>query len=186
MANALEKDILSVLISQEEIAVRVREMADMITSFYRAQKVDELLVVGVLRGATVFVSDLIRRMEMPVKLDFIDAVSYGRSKITSGTVRIMKDLSEDICGKNVLIVEDIIDTGLTLQCLFNLLWARKPKSLHLCAFLNKPSRRQAPIEPDFFGVEIPDEFVVGYGLDYSGLYRQLPYIAVLKPEIYDK
>jgi len=186
LSNVLEKDILSVLIPQEEIAARVQEMAAAITSFYRMHKVDELLVVGVLRGSAIFAADLIRQLEIPVRLDFIDAASYGKSSTSSGTVRIMKDLSEDICGKNVLIVEDIIDTGLTLQCLFNLLWARKPKSLHLCAFLNKPSRRQAPIEPDFFGVEVPDEFVVGYGLDYSGLYRQLPYIAILKPEIYNK
>ena len=184
--NELQKDILAVLITEEEIKARVKELGQHISDFYRSQQVSEIMVVGVLRGSTVFLSDLIRAMDIPVKMDFIDAVSYGKSTVSSGTVRIMKDLSDDICDKHVLIVEDIIDTGKTLQCLLNMLWARKPKSLHLCAFLNKPSRRQASLNPDFSGVDIPDEFVVGYGLDYAGLYRQFPYVAVLKPEIYNK
>jgi len=166
-------DLAGILFTQEEIAEKVAAMGAHISTFYASQSINEVIVVGVLRGASVFMSDLIRQMSVPVLIDFIDAASYGKSTTTSGTVRIMKDLSEDIFNKHVLVVEDIVDTGITLQCLFNLLWAREPKSLHLCTLLNKPSRKQTAIEPDFCGFDIQDDFVVGYGLDYAGRDRKL-------------
>lgn len=178
-------DLAGVLFTEGEIAEKVAALGARISAFYTGQGIGEIVVAGVLRGASVFTSDLIRRISVPLVLDFIDAASYGKSSASSGTVRIMKDLSEDISGKHVLLVEDIVDTGLTLQCLVNLLLARKPGSLRLCALLNKPSRRQAKIEPDFYGFDIKDDFVVGYGLDYAGKYRQLPYIAILNPSVYE-
>ena len=181
----LKDDLAGVLFTEEEIAEKVAALGARISAFYAGQGIGEIVVAGVLRGASVFTSDLIRRISVPLVLDFIDAVSYGKSSTSRGTVRIMKDLSEDIFDKHVLVVEDIVDTGVTLQCLVNLLWARKPRSLHLCSFLNKPSRRKAQIEPDFSGFDIQGDFVVGYGLDFAGKYRQLPYIAILNPSVYE-
>jgi hypoxanthine phosphoribosyltransferase len=145
-----------------------------------------LFVIGILKGAIVFLADLIREIKVPLQLDFMAVSSYGKSTHTSGVVRILKDLEGDIAGKDILLVEDIIDTGLTLSYLKENLKARRPASLKICTFLDKPSRRKAELLPDYKGYEIPDEFAVGYGLDFSGDFRNLPYIGVLKPECYQK
>ena len=139
--------------------------------------------MGVLKGAVLFMSDLIRYIDIPLQIDFMAVSSYGSSTESSGVVRILKDLDETVEGKDVLVVEDIIDSGLTLDYMCNILSSRKPASL-ICALLDKPSRRKVDLKVDYLGFEIPDHFVVGYGLDYAEKYRNLPYICVLKPEIY--
>src|SRR5918998_5712640 len=172
-----------VLVSSEDIQEKVREIGRRITEDYRGQK---LLLVGILRGAVVFLSDLMRHLELPCEIDFMEVSSYGTGTQSSGVVRILKDLEEDITGKHVLIIEDIIDTGLTLSYLRRSLLARSPASLEVCAFLTKPSRRRVELEVKYLGFEVPDEFVVGYGLDYGGVYRNLPDICVLKKEIFSR
>ena len=171
------------LVTSEEIQEKVRELAERITGDYRGEN---LLLVGILRGAVVFLSDLMRHLELSCEIDFMDVSSYGTGTSSSGVVRILKDLEEDITGRHVLIVEDIIDTGLTLSYLRRILLARKPASLEICTLLSKPSRRQADIDVKYLGFEVPDEFVVGYGLDYAGAYRNLPDICILKPEVFAK
>ena len=174
-----------IILSAEDIQSRVRELAGDIMRHYQGIGAEELVVVGILRGAVVLMSDLIRQLPLPLSIDFMAISSYGGSTSSSGTVRILKDISEAIEGKHVLVVEDIVDTGLTLKSLLSILWARKPQSLAVCALLNKPLRRKTQVHVDFCGFEIPDKFVVGYGLDYAGHYRHLPYIGVLKPEVYN-
>ena len=168
-----------VLVTSDEIQEKVREMGETITQDYRGQK---LLLVGILRGAVVFLSDLMRHLELSCEIDFMDVSSYGTGTSSSGVVRILKDLEEDITGRHVLIVEDIIDTGLTLSYLTHILLARKPASLEICTLLSKPSRRQANIEVKYLGFDVPDEFVVGYGIDFAGRYRNLRDIRALKSE----
>ncbi len=158
------------LVTSEEIQAKVRELAERINEDYRGES---LLLIGILRGAVVFLSDLMRHLELPCEIDFIEVSSYGAGTTTSGVVRILKDLREDITGRHVLIVEDIIDTGLTLAYLHRILLARKPASLEICTLLSKPSRRQVDIDVKYLGFEVPDEFVVGYGIDYAGYYRNL-------------
>lgn len=178
----LEKDLLKVLLSEEQIRVKVKELGELITRDYQDK---ELLVVGILKGSVVFMGDLIREIKLPLQIDFMEVSSYGGTATeSSGAVRILKDLKSNIEGKNILIVEDIIDTGLTLSYLLDILEARKPGSMKICTFLNKPSRRKVNLKADYNGYDIPDEFVVGYGLDYAEAYRNLPYIGVLKPEMY--
>lgn len=177
-----KKDV-EVLYPQEAVQARVREIAAQINRDFAGQ---ELLVVGILKGAFIFMADLVRCLEIPVKIDFMDVSSYGLSTESSGEVRIMKDLEEPIEGRNVLVVEDIIDTGLTLKYIIEILQKRRPKSLKICAFLDKPARRKADVIPDYCGFAIPDHFIVGYGLDYADKYRQLPDICILKPEVYSK
>ena len=172
-----------VLVSSEEIQEKVREIGNRITEDYRSTN---LLLVGILRGAVVFLSDLMRHLELPCEIDFMEVSSYGADTTSSGVVRILKDLEEDITGRHVLIVEDIIDTGLTLSYLRRSLLARKPASLEICALLSKPSRRRVELDVRYLGFEVPDEFVVGYGLDFAGAYRNLPDICVLKPEVFAK
>lgn len=179
----MHNHISQILISEEQIKSKVKELGCRISSEYQNKN---LVVVGILKGAIIFLSDLIREIELPLKLDFMAVSSYGMSTHTSGVVRILKDLEGDIAGKDVLIIEDIVDTGLTLSYLKENLISRNPASLKICTFLDKPSRRKVALIPDFKGYNIPDEFVVGYGLDYSGRYRNLPYIGVLKPELYQK
>jgi hypoxanthine phosphoribosyltransferase len=169
----------SVLVTSGEIQEKVRGLGERITGDYRD---DKLLLVGILRGAVVFLSDLMRHLELSCEIDFMDVSSYGAETTTSGVVRILKDLEEDITGRHVLIVEDIIDTGLTLSYLTRILRARKPASLEICTLLSKPSRRQANIDVKYLGFEVPDEFVVGYGIDFAGRYRNLRDIRALKPE----
>ena len=170
-----------VLLSSEDIKEKVREIGERITDDYRGER---LLLVGILRGAVVFLSDLMRHLQLPCEIDFMEVSSYGADTTSSGVVRILKDLEEDITDRHVLIVEDIIDTGLTLSYLMRSLHARKPASLEICALLSKPSRRRAELHVRYLGFEVPDEFVVGYGLDYAGAYRNLPNICVLKPEVF--
>lgn len=174
-------DIKEVLIETEQLAERVRELGEEISEDYAGK---EILMIGVLRGAVIFMADLARAISVPVAIDFMAVSSYGASTTSSGIVRILKDLDEELDGKHVLIVEDIIDSGLTLNYLVENLKARKPASVKLCTLLNKPSRRKAPVHVDYNGFTIPDYFVVGYGLDYAEKYRNLPFIGVLKPEAY--
>ncbi len=165
------------LVTSEEIQDKVRELGERITEDYQGE---DLLLVGILRGAVVFLSDLMRHLELTCEIDFMDVSSYGSGTSSSGVVRILKDLEEDITGRHVLIVEDIIDTGLTLSYLTRILGARKPASLEICTLLSKPSRRQANIDVKYLGFEVPDEFVVGYGIDFAGRYRNLRDIRALK------
>lgn len=176
-------DVKEVLYSENDLAIRVKELADAIQSDYQDK---ELLVIGVLKGANIFMGDLIRKIELPIQIDFIAASSYGSSTESSGVVKIVKDLDYSIEGKHVLIVEDIIDSGLTLKYLEENFMSRKPASLEICTLLDKPERRKANIAVKYVGFEIPDEFIVGYGIDYAEKYRNLPYVATLKPEVYTK
>lgn len=176
-------DIKSVMISEFQLDERVRELALLIEKDYKGK---ELLVIAVLKGANIFMGDLIRKINLPIEIDFIAASSYGHSTESSGVVKIVKDLDYSIEGKHVIIVEDIIDTGLTLKYLEENFNSRKPASLAICTLLDKPERRKANIDVQYVGFEIPDEFIVGYGIDFSEKYRNLPYIATLKPEVYSK
>jgi len=170
-----------ILFTEEQIRIRVAELGRQISQDY-ADK--ELLTVGILKGAMVFLTDLVRKITVPTYFDFVAASSYGKSTKSSGVVRILKDLDRSIEGRHVLLVEDIIDTGLTLNYLFDNLKSRGPASIKICTLLNKPSRRIVPVNMHYCGFSIPDEFVVGYGLDYNERYRNLPYIMILSPKIY--
>jgi hypoxanthine phosphoribosyltransferase len=181
--TSLMPDVKEVLIPSSEIQEKVRELGERIAEDYRGERP---LLVGVLRGAVIVLGDLMRKVDLPCEIDFMDISSYGTGTSSSGVVRILKDLEEDITGRHVLIVEDIIDTGLTLSYLLRSLQARKPASLEVCALLSKPSRRRVELDVKYLGFEVPDEFVVGYGLDYAGAYRNLPDICVLKPEVFAK
>ena len=179
-----EGDLLKVLLTEEQIRRRVEELADEIRRDYAGS--DDLLLVGVLKGSVMCLVDLARALRRPVAIDFIAISSYGQTTRTSGVVRVLKDLDTDIGGRHVLIVEDIVDSGLTLSYLRSSLERRNPASLRVCCFLNKPARRDATVHVDYIGFDIPNEFVVGYGLDYAELYRNLPYIGVLNPDVYIK
>jgi hypoxanthine phosphoribosyltransferase len=179
--SSMMPDVKEVLITAEQIEAKVREIGARITEDYRGEKP---LLIGILRGAVVIMSDLMRSIDLQCELDFMDISSYGTGTSSSGVVRILKDLEEDITDRHVLIVEDIVDTGLTLSYLMRSLQARKPGSLEICALLSKPSRRRAELDVRYLGFEVPDEFVVGYGLDYAGAYRNLPDICVLKPGVF--
>ncbi len=174
---AMSERIERILLAEQEIKERIRELGREISRDYAGR---ELLLICVLKGAFVFLSDLIRSLEIPITLDFIAVSSYGSATRSSGVVRILKDLDQPIEGKEVLLVEDIVDTGLTLKYLVNMLEERKPASLKICALLDKPERRQVPLNVDYLGFKVPNEFVVGYGLDCNNQFRQLPYVAVLK------
>jgi hypoxanthine phosphoribosyltransferase len=174
-------DIETVLISAEQIAEKVEELAKQISADYADR---ELLLVGVLKGAVMFMSDIARALSRPVELEFMDISSYGSSTSTSGVVRILKDLDQSIAGKHVLVVEDIIDSGLTLSYLLKNLSSREPASLQVVTLLRKPEAVRVDVPVGYVGFDIPNEFVVGYGLDYAQRYRDLPYIARLKPEVY--
>jgi hypoxanthine phosphoribosyltransferase len=172
-----------IMFSQEAIAAKVCELGTEISLDYKGE---EILVVGILKGAMIFLADLVRYIRVPASFDFIAVTSYGASSESSGAVRILKDLDRSIQGRHVLIVEDIIDSGLTLNYLVENLKSREPASLKICTMLDKPSRRKAPVQINYNGFPIPDEFVVGYGLDYNEHYRNLPYIMVLNPAVYQK
>lgn len=171
--------VTEVMISEEQLAKKVSELAKQIEKDFQGE---ELLVVGILKGASVFVADLIRKINLDVNIDFMSVSSYGNSTESSGTVKILKDLDVNIEGKNVLIVEDIIDSGLTLSNLVAALETRNPKSLKLCTLLDKPQRRKANIFVDYVGFVIEDKFIVGYGIDYAEKYRNLPYIGIVGQE----
>lgn len=175
--------IKDVLYSEEDIARKVGEIADRITKDYEGK---ELLIIGVLKGANVFMADLIRKIDNPLSMDFIAASSYGHLTQSSGVVKIIKDLDYSIEDKHVLIVEDIIDSGLTLHYLYNNFLSRMPASLEIVSLLDKPERRKVDIDVKYVGFQIPDEFIVGYGIDFAEKYRHLPYIGTLKAEAYEK
>lgn len=178
----MHKDIKEIYFSAEEIDKKVTELANQLNDHYKGE---EVLMVGILKGSLPFFVDLSRKVNFPVTFDFMCVSSYGVSSKSSGNLIISKDLSVSIENKNVLIVEDILDSGNTLYNLYNNLLTRNPKSLTLCCFMDKPSRRERDVKVDFLGFTIPDEFVVGYGLDYAEKYRELPYVGVLKREIYE-
>jgi hypoxanthine phosphoribosyltransferase len=180
----MHDDIDKILIPAEEIQAKVRQMGEQIARDYAL--LGDLLLVGVLKGCIMFMVDLARAIALPVAMDFIAISSYGQSTKSSGVVRLLKDLETDISGRHVLIVEDIIDSGLTLDYLRSQLVRRNPASLRICALLNKPERRSTDVTVDYLGFDIPNEFVVGYGLDYGECYRNLPYIGILKEEVYQQ
>lgn len=175
--------IEKILIEPEEIQERVKELGRKISEDYHGK---EVLLVCILKGAFVFLADLIRSLDIPVKVDFIACSSYGSSTESSGVVRILKDLDYPVERKHILLIEDIVDTGLTLNYILSILRERRPLSLKVCALLDKPERRIVPVNVDYLGFKIPNEFVVGYGLDFNGHYRNLPFIAVLKKEVYSQ
>lgn len=177
----MRKDIQEVLLDEETLAKRIKEMGEQISKDYEDK---EVIVIGILKGSVIFVADLVREVTVPVSFDFMAVSSYGNRTTTTGTVRILKDLDYDIEGKHVLIVEDIIDSGVTLSYLIEHLAGRKPASLKLCTLLNKPERRKVEVKVDYIGFTVPDAFLVGFGLDYAEKYRNLPFIGILKEEIY--
>lgn len=177
----MESKIKEVLVSEEEIKKKVKELGKKISEDYKDK---DLLLVGILKGAVIFMSDLARSIDIPLKLDFMAVSSYGKTSISTGEVRIIKDLDFSVENKDILIVEDIIDTGYTLTYLTDNLKKRGAHSVKVCTLLNKPERRKADVAIDYLGFDIPDEFVVGYGLDYAEEGRNLPYVAALKEEVY--
>jgi hypoxanthine phosphoribosyltransferase len=181
-------DIKSVLLSEDEIQARVAELGALVGEHYRAAVTDgqDLLLVTVLKGAVMFVTDLARAIPLPTQLEFMAVSSYGSSTSSSGVVRILKDLDRDINERDVLIVEDIVDSGLTLKWLLRNLATRHPRSLKVCTLLRKPDAVRVDLDIDFIGFDIPNEFVVGYGLDYAERYRDLPYIGTLDPKVYEE
>lgn len=181
MYNEMENDILKVLFSQEDIARRVAEMGAELTERFQGKKP---LFLGVLKGCFVFMSDLIRSCPLKSDLEFIAVSSYGNATSSSGRVQITHDVQQDITGRDLIIVEDILDSGNTLYYLLDMLKVRKAASIRICTLLDKPERRAKPIQADYAGFVVPDAFVVGYGLDYNQQYRNLPYIGVLKEEVY--
>ena len=176
-------DVQEILLSEEKIDLKIRELGKLISEEYAGK---DLLVIGVLKGSVIFVSDLVRNISIPCEIDFMSVSSYGASSESSGVVRILKDLDQDIEGKNVIIAEDIIDSGITLDYLVDFLKARKPKSIEIVTLLSKPARRKVELPVKYIGFEVPDEFLVGYGLDYANRYRNLPFVGILKREVYEK
>ena len=178
----MEQDMQEILFTPEALARRVKGLADQITQDYAGKSP---LIVGTLRGSFVFMADLVRQINLPLTVDFLSASSYGSGTESSGQVKLKLDLADDISGRDVLIIEDIVDSGNTLSKLLPELQKRGPASLKVCALLDKPERRVLPFQANYVGFTIPDAFVVGYGLDFDQHYRQLPYIGVLKPSVYE-
>ena len=181
MKENMREDMLRVLLSEEEIRAKVKELGEVITRDYRGKN---LLLVTVLKGAVVFLADLMRWIDTPAEIDFMIVSSYGSGTKTSGVVKIIKDLDIPLADKDILIVEDILDSGMTLSYIKELLQSRSPQSIRIVTLLDKPERRKVDLHADYSGFTVPDEFVVGYGLDYDEKYRTLPYIGILKPEVY--
>jgi hypoxanthine phosphoribosyltransferase len=181
MSSDVHPDIEEVLITADEIQDKIRELAKHVTEDYRDK---DVLLVGVLKGAFVFMADLAREIKLPIEFDFMAVSSYGSSTKSSGVVRILKDLDYEITGRHVLLVEDIIDSGLTISYLLRYLEARRPASLEICSLFWKKGEQAVPMEVKYPGFEIPPVFIVGYGLDYAEKYRNLPYIGILKPDTY--
>ncbi len=176
-------DIQKILISEEQLAAKVAELGAAISRDYEGKK---LMILGVLKGSVVFMADLLRHITIPVEMDFMAVSSYGAGVKTTGVVKILKDLDRLIEGYHVLVVEDILDSGMPLSYLTELLRDRGPASVRIATLLDKPERRKVDIAPDYVGFTVPDEFVVGYGLDYAELYRNLPYVGILAPHVYEK
>jgi hypoxanthine phosphoribosyltransferase len=179
--SLFESDIERVLITEEQIQDKIRELGAQITADYEGR---DLLLIGVLKGAFVLMADLSRHIRLPLEFDFMAVSSYGAATQTSGVVRILKDLDHEIAGRDVLLVEDIVDSGLTLNYLLKNLRMRKPATLEVCALLQKPEAQRVTIDTKYRGFEIPAVFVVGYGLDYDERYRNLPFVGTLRPEVY--
>ena len=179
---SMHDDILKVLVSEEELKAKVAELGAQISKDYEGKN---LVLVSILKGSVVFMADLMRAVSIPCSIDFMVVSRYGGNTTSTGLVKIIKDLDGDLSGKDVLIVEDILDTGITLSNLVPMLKMRNPNSVKICTILDKPSRRKADIQPDYEGFQVPDE-LVGYCLDYDEKYRNLPYIGVLKPSVYEK
>lgn len=177
----MEQDVAYTLISEETLKQRVKELGAQITRDYEGK---EIVFVGVLKGCFIFMADLVREVGLQSRIDFMQVSSYGDRSTTTGAVKIVQDLSMDIEGQHVIIVEDILDSGVTLSYLVKYMQGRKPASIRIATLMDKPSRRTAEVKADYAGFEVPNEFVVGYGLDYQQKYRSLPYVGVLKPEIY--
>jgi hypoxanthine phosphoribosyltransferase len=177
----MEKDIEKILVSEEEIQTKIKSLAQELTEEYKDRFP---LAIGVLKGAMPFMADLLKRMNCYLEMDFMDVSSYGSSTVSTGEVKILKDLDTSVEGRDLLIIEDIIDSGLTLSYLVDLFHYRKAKSIKIVTLLDKPTGRKSKIEADYVGFHVPDAFVVGYGLDYAEKYRNLPYIGILKPEVY--
>ena len=180
---SIHQDIEQVLYTEEELRRRVKELGRQITADYAGR---EPMLVSVLRGSYIFMADLTRAISLDVTVDFMAVSSYGAGTVSSGQVEIKKDLSDSIEGKDLIIVEDILDSGNTLYYLMDVLRARKPASIRICALMDKPDRRTKPITADYVGFTIPDAFIVGYGLDYDERYRNLPYVGILKHSVYEK
>lgn len=178
----MKNDILKILYSESQIADAINQMGKKISEDYKNKN---LLLISVLKGSVVFMSDLMRSISIPCEIDFMCVSSYGSGTKTSGVVKIIKDLDTNIENYDVLIVEDILDSGMTLEYLCNILGERNPNSIKIATFLNKPERRKVDIIPDYIGFDVPDEFIVGYGLDYAEKYRNLPYIGILKRSVYE-
>ena len=176
----VEKGVAEILIDEDVLQRRIAELGDEISADYHGR---DLLLLGVLKGAVFFMSDLMRRLTIPCEIDFMAISSYGAATDSSGIVRILKDLDLNIEGRHVLVVEDIIDSGLTLSYLMRMLESREPASLEICALLTKPERREIDVDVRYTGFEIPNRFVIGYGLDFAERYRNLPYVAVLHPDL---
>ncbi|MCF2612448.1 MULTISPECIES: hypoxanthine phosphoribosyltransferase [Fusobacterium] len=171
MANKIET-----LISEEKLAARVAELGKQIEKDYQGK---DLICVGLLKGSVVFMTDLIKTINLDLKIDFMKVSSYGNGTDSTGIVKILKDVDEEVTGKDVLLIEDIVDTGLTLANVKEFMWKKKPNSIKICTLLDKPSRRKADVKAEYVGFEIPDAFVIGYGLDYAEHYRNLPFVGVL-------
>lgn len=176
-------DIERVLISEEELADIVKKIGQQITEDYRGK---DLLLISVLKGSVIFMADLMREIKIPCNIDFMSVSSYGAGTRSSGVVKIIKDLDQSIEGKDLLIVEDILDSGRTLKYIREILFARKPKSIKICTLFDKVERREVDLFADYIGAPVPNEFIVGYGLDYNEYYRNLPYIGVLKRSVYSE
>lgn len=177
----MHKDIKEILLTEEQIENKVRELGQSITKDYEGK---DIVLIGVLKGSVMFMAELMKKIETPVSIDFMAVSSYGNSAETSGIVRILKDLDNDIEGKDVIIVEDIIDSGITLQYLVEYLKRRGPKSVEIACLLHKPEKTRVDVKAKYLGFTVPDEFLVGYGLDYAEKYRNFPYIGILKSEVY--
>ncbi|MBS4534696.1 hypoxanthine phosphoribosyltransferase [Clostridium sp. D2Q-14] len=177
----MKKDIREILITEEELKSKIKELGKKISKHYNGE---DLTVICILKGAIVFMAELIKNIDMPIEIDFMDVSSYGNQTISSGVVKIIKDLDSSIEGKNILIVEDIVDSGLTLKYLGEILKSRSPKSIEICSLLDKPEGRKVEMNVKYRGFVVPDVFLVGYGLDYAEKYRNLPYIGILKEEVY--
>ena len=179
----MHKDIEKILYTEEELSRRVKELGAQIAADYAGR---QPMLISVLRGSYIFMADLTRAIDLDVTVDFMAVSSYGAGTVSSGQVEIKKDLSDSIEGRDLIVVEDILDSGNTLYYLMDVLRARKPASIRVCALMDKPERRTKPITADYAGFTIPDAFIVGYGLDYAERYRNLPYVGVLRPSVYDK
>jgi len=179
----VKEDVKEILLDENQISEIVKNMGAQISKDYKGKN---LLLISVLKGSVIFMADLMRAIDIPCKIDFMVVSSYGDKSVSSGAVKIIKDLDINLSGYDLLIVEDILDTGRTLQSLMEILGTRNPNSIKICTFLDKPDRRAVPLSADYAGAQIPDEFVVGYGLDYDEKYRNLPYLGILKKEIYSE